>query len=277
MTTAEPLDINVIYSASSRGRRRRRAARAIAPARSSFVVLLGLLNLAAAGGHYYWTCWDVDKFVYLRLTLGTQIVVDPAFGSSFLAQDTKDSAKAPPSAPVEHTSSPRPFFADQTSRVVLWGTAYGWLTLAILATCALALSSGALFGSTCGLLWHRVGLILALVGLIGLGVAGYAIWHRFGVVYPPDYWRAFMVGPVVVCALLGLGTERGGYRFTRLAAIMLILCAVGSVVGLYLGSLCGAIRPHELAVPFLPFLALIFIAHSLWGWVLLPLASRLRP
>jgi hypothetical protein len=85
-----------------------------------------------------------------------------------------------------------------------------------------------------------------------------------------------MAGPVVVCALLGWAIGRGTRGITYVAAVTLVVSAVGSVVGLYLGTLYDAVEPAELPMPLLPFLATVFLIHSIWGWILLPLASRVR-
>ena len=68
---------------------------------------------------------------------------------------------------------------------------------------------------------------------------------------------------------------RGAGRLTYLAAIMLILAAAGSAMGLWIGTSYDAIKPHELPTALMPSMVLVFILHSLWGWILVPIASRI--
>ena len=97
-------------------------------------------------------------------------------------------------------------------------------------------------------------------------------WQDYGLKYRPDHFRFGMAGFVVTVAAIGITIGRGARMLTRLAAAMVILSAVASVVGLYLGAECGAIDPARSSMAFL---ALVFAIHSLWGWVLLPVSSRL--
>ncbi len=84
-----------------------------------------------------------------------------------------------------------------------------------------------------------------------------------------------MAALVVVFALMGLIIRRGEKRLTRLAAIILIVSAAGSALGLYIGAHYDAFESEQLFLPFVAFLAVVFVIHSFWGWVLLPLASRI--
>ncbi|MCH7996056.1 MAG: hypothetical protein IIB57_16645, partial [Planctomycetes bacterium] len=85
--------------------------------------------------------------------------------------------------------------------------------------------------------------------------------------------RAGIAGLVLVSALIGLAIGTRVRGFSRMAAVMLLVSAIGSVVGLYLGNLAGAI---ESAQSSMLFLALVFFVHSFWGWVLLLAGSRVR-
>ena len=78
---------------------------------------------------------------------------------------------------------------------------------------------------------------------------------------------------MLLAALAGSAIGRGARGLTRLAGVLLILSAVGSVAGLYLGSQCGAIRP---GLSSLTFMGIVFVVHSAWGWILLPVAARIR-
>ena len=90
--------------------------------------------------------------------------------------------------------------------------------------------------------------------------------------FPPSYLRAWMAGLVCLSALIGLAIGRGVRELTRLAAVTVILAAVGTAVGLYLGGQCGAVSA-ERSSPLILLLA--FVVHSLYGWILLPLSFRM--
>jgi hypothetical protein len=77
---------------------------------------------------------------------------------------------------------------------------------------------------------------------------------------------------VLVTAFAGMVLARGARKLSQCAAVLLILSAAGSVAGLYLGAQAGAI-PTEQST--LIFLAMAFIIHSLYGWILLPVAARI--
>ncbi|MGB2986140.1 MAG: hypothetical protein WBE26_09685, partial [Phycisphaerae bacterium] len=266
MTTVPPLDIKTVYSALKRHRRRKPGLYGRGSVRHSRLVLLGMLNLIVAGGLYYGTWWQVDKFLYLKLMLNTPLPIgDIEAPSSFLVPNLTDAPKTQPSPKIEGDPTTLPRFTGQTAQVILWVSAYGWLSLAVIANCALALAAGSSLGRSGGSTWRVFGFIFLIAAVAGLAWIGHEQWVRYGTEYPPDYWRAFMAGPVLVCVLLGLATGRGTRRWTYVASIMLILSAIGSVVGLYLGSQCGAIKPAELPVSFLPFLAIVFVIHSVWG------------
>jgi hypothetical protein len=154
-------------------------------------------------------------------------------------------------------------------------TAYSWLTLATIASCALALAGGAALGRVGGRAWRISGTIL-LVGVVGgLAWAGYGVWKEFGMEYPPNYLRAGMGGLALLIALLGLAVGRGARGLSYFAAFALLVSAAGSAVGVYMWVLCGAITSEELPVTLVLFMALIFTVHSFWGWALLPLTARL--
>ena len=161
-----------------------------------------------------------------------------------------------------------------TSEAILFvGTAIGWEALATLAACALALSGGTLLGRAGGAGWRRGVLILCLLTLATLGWAALGLWTKYERL-TPDLLRYGIAVFVVLVALTGLALRRGEKLLTYLAAIVLILSAAGSVVALCIGSRYEAVNPAELPMPFVIFLALVFALHSLWGWILLPLASR---
>lgn len=107
--------------------------------------------------------------------------------------------------------------------------------------------------------------------------------------------QAGVGGLIFAALLLGMGSGRGGRKTTRLAGAAVILSALAAAVGLYLWYRCDitieeALRPRltevglnlatlcrvpeTMTTPFL--IGAIFVAHSLWGWMLLLFARRLR-
>ena len=272
MSNPQPLEVKVIYSASSRRRRRRgvRVSRSSprGPRRTGLFAL-ALLNLAAAGGLYHWTWWKVDPEIYLQLSLQAEIpntVIRPAAD----ATDAAISALENPFAVTAPAGSAVPLVSKR--QMVIVGSAYGWLTLATLSAIALAMSGAMLLERFLGSWLRWVGLAATVVGVcaaawVVLDVAAKAGWG-----FKVSEWRQGMGGLVVLAALVGLSIGDRSRGFTRLAALLLILLGAGSAGGLYLLSRFDALSP-ERSTPM--FLAGAFIVHALWGFILIPLASRI--
>lgn len=276
MTTSTPLEVKVIFDASSRGRRRttRRVSRPQRISRSSPWIILGILNFLIAGGLYYATWWRVDPFIYMTLMLKTPVDVDLNMAAGiFMPRPTEPHEPAPLSV-VEQPSSPSVAlsYTGRTAQMMIGGAAYGWLTLATLAACALSVSAGAAIGRIGGQRGRRVGTLLALTLTLVLTVAALVVWNQFGRKYLPIHLRMGMGGLVLVTGLVGLAVGRAARGLARLSAITLILSAFGTVTGLYLGSRCGAIPPAQ-STPL--YLALAFFIHSGYGWIQLPILSRM--
>ncbi len=283
--TSTPLEVQVIYSAGSRGRKRRGRVVHTRRVGGFGLVLLGLLNLAAAGGLYYWTWWKVDKEIYLKLMMYTPIKgLDANVSSGFLVpKGTKGKAtgntpvkvpatravKAPAPAAAESVAAR---YQGDTAQVVMGATSYSWLALASVAMCSLAASAGAAFGRRGGSRWRLVAGLLALGFAAGLGWLGYQTWMEYGGAYPPRYFRFGMGAVVGIALLLGMGIVRRVRRWTLLAGLAIILSAAGSVVAIYLGQQCGA---YTAAYVTPKFLGTVFGIQSAWGWVLLPVAWRM--
>lgn len=276
MPTAPTLDVKVIYSAAKRRRANVRPRAAGAPSQSSRLVLLAVLNLVVAGSLYYGIWWRVDKFIYLKLMLTMPLPgVDVDAATGFLRPNPAGAAESPPAATDEVGPVPTSGFAPETTQVVMVATSYGWLALATFATCVLAFSAGTLFGWRGGQAWRRAGLVLAGIALLVLIGAACASWSKYGAEYPPAHLRVGYGMLGVLITLVGLTVGRGLHGWLRGAAVAIILAGAGSALAVYLGTLCDAIRPDELPISLVPFLVLVFAVHSLWGWILLPIASRI--
>ncbi len=242
--------------------------------RSSPWIILGVFNLLAAGGLYYAAWWRVDPFIYLTLMLKfpVDMDLDQAAGIFVPRNHEPREPAAPPAAqplPVFVASSP---WTGDTVRKVMGAAAYGWLTLATAAACALAVSSGSAFGRIGGSPWRRAGIVLAVTLTLALTVAAFVVWNQYGRKYLPVHLRFGMGGLALWMASIGLALGRAARGLARLAAITLILSAVGTVVGLYLGSQCGAIPPEQSTSLYL---AVAFLIHSIYGWIQLPILSRM--
>ncbi|UCC29101.1 MAG: hypothetical protein JSU86_12965 [Phycisphaerales bacterium] len=296
MNTPAPLDIKVIYSATKRHRRGWWASRAAVPIQDTGLVVLGILNVIAAGGLYYATCWWADPELRFRVLMHTPLPgvdlreaklpsASPPTGEEaqpiwIISEVAKQQGRLPPDLVPDSAEAPRDLTANaraQTAQAVKFvGTVVGWEALATIAACALALAGGALVGraGTAGL--RLAGVVVALVGLVAIGWAAYDLWVQYGRLVP-DQLRTDIGGLVLLAALAGLVIGRRIRGLTYLAAIILILSAAGSVVGLYVGAQFDAVKPEELPLPFFAFVVVVFVIHSLWGWVLLLLASRIRP
>ncbi len=291
--TMAPLEINVIYDASAtRGQRGAVVTRTGPPSSRWFIV--GLVNLILAGGLYYGAWWRVDREVlYPNLIMHSTIPgVDLNLLESKLFPQKKSANRKTPTKtqktkPEKNPPGQKKKSASQPARtapaktkpptvdadtIQLWGAAYTWLALATLASCALALSSGSLIGRTLGDSSRRVGKILAGGTILGLGLAGYIVLSKHGMEFPPSALRLMMGGLGGLFFFAGLtivGRVRG---LAHLAAVTLILSAIGSVVGLLLWSRLGAIPAEQVTVTFL---VIVFLIHSGWAWALWPIASRL--
>ena len=296
MNTPAPLDIKVIYSATKRHRRGWWASRAAVPIQDTGVVVLGILNVIVAGGLYYATCWRADPELRFRVLMHTPLpgvdlqeatlpgAVSPTGEAAepvwIISEIARQQGQLPPDLSPglpKAARDPKANARTQAAQAITFvGTVVGWEALAIIAACSLALAGGALVGraGTAGL--RLAGIVVGSVGLVAVGWAAYHLWVQYGRLVP-DQLRTDIGGLVLLAALAGLLIGRRIRGLTYLAGIMLILSAAGSVVGLYIGAQYEAVKPEDLPLPFFAFAVLVFVIHSFWGWVLLLLASRIRP
>ena len=275
MASAAPLDIKVVYSSSRRHPRRGRNLRGGGPTPRSRLLLLGLVNLLAASGLYYTTWWLADPELRIKLIFHTPLPgMSPQMTAGVLVPPRPKLSPPPPRAVVgQAPGAAHSVKGVSTDALIFVGTVVAWETLATIAACALALSGGTLVGFAESGRWRGVVIILALLALAALGWAMLGLWTKYQR-FTPDQLRYDVASLVVLIALMGLFIRRGARRLTFLAAIVLIISAAGSAVGLYIGKQYDAVKPEELPLPFLAFVILVFVIHSLWGWILMPLASR---
>ena len=273
MASTAPLEIKVVYDSSKR-RRRTSYRRVTAPTKRRMgpLLLVGVLNLAASGGLYYATWWHADPFIYLTLMMKTPVDVDPgAVGAIFgVSPEAPSSQKGPG---VREQQPEGPVWSGKTAQIAIPITSYSWLTLATIAACALSLASGAVLGRAGGSVWRRIGVVMTIIVALGLGYAVFRVWNEYGARFLPNHLRFGMGGLTLLLLMIGLSIGRGARGLTLLAAIVLILSAMGTAASLYVGRKCGAIEP-ALSTP--AYLALAFAIHSVWGWILLVVSGRVR-
>ena len=241
--------------------------------RSAWWLILGLANVLAASGFYYGTWWPADRFLYLTVIMRTPLPgVDLEAASALFGVTVAGPTTPPETVSIKTPQVPTPRFTGQTAATVIGATMYGWLTLATVAYSLLALAAGTTLGEVGRGRSRRIWVILAFGMLVMLGWAGFDVWSQYGPEYPPNYLRAGMAGLVVLSALLGMAIGRFAAWFTRFAGVAVILSALGSVAGLSLLRACDAVDPTYSSIPFM---AMVFAAHSFYGWLLLlPIASR---
>ena len=116
-----------------------------------------------------------------------------------------------------------------------------------------------------------LGVVLALAAGALLVWKGYELWTQVGKDVSPARLRPLATGLAGLATATGVAWGRSVLGLSRLAAVLIILSAVASSVGLYLGHMAGVI---EAAQATALFLAIVFVAHSLWGWFLLLFARR---
>ena len=296
--SSAPLDIKVVYSARTSGKPRRAGRRATPAAsrpRTWSWAALGLMNLLVAAGFYYATWWEVDPFLYITATWKAPIPgvnVNAAAGLLGLGDapvpKQQPSGTVVPAAPQSADGDPlartpgvtaqrTPAFQRPTgitrNAALFGGAMYGWLTLSTVSYSLLAVAAGATLARAGAGAWRRKWVILLGGALLAVAYIVFDTSVRFGWKFPPDHLRWMMGTLVVVGALLGLSMARWPRGFTRIAAAGTILAAAGSVAGLIALKQCDALEKPEYGT--IPALAMIFAIHSIYGWLLLPISSRI--
>lgn len=279
--TSKPLDIKVVYDANARGRRRAPAAAAApkpsgkrrGPSTASLrprgrvnrglTLTLSLLTLLLAGGFYYFTWWQADPELYLRMATKTPIPgVDlDMLAAGMFGGPLPDGGET---VPAEEDAGPPPAIAPETATYVIPASVYTWLALATIAAFFLAVCAGGGLRTSSGGSLMLPGVLAVLVVL---GVCGwYASKHGMSLPKEPRVIRTSM-GLVPLFGLgLGMLLVRNARRWAKVAAVALILSAIVTAAGLQLGNMTAAFDAEQVT-PLV--IAAAFIGHSLWGWVLL--------
>lgn len=276
--SAPQLEIKTVYAASKHGRVRRRVSVRAGNGSEARLVVIGILNLFVAGGLYCGTCWWADRELRVMLIMHTGLpgldtdltagILKPQQGSSGAAGGSRSGATetALTGEDVSRQKSAAAFFV---------GTVVTWEALSVLAFCLLALAGGSMLGRA-GPSAVRTGAIV--VGFLALVLCAWGAYNRWATYerFVPDLLRFAIGGLVSLLAVVGLLTGRGVRGLSRLAAVTLIVSSAATVAGLYVLARYDAIEPESLPVSFALLVAVVFVGQSLWGWILLPLASRIR-
>lgn len=306
MSESRPIEIKVIYRAS--GRRGADGAAAPAPRQSAKsgatdarsesakpkaqskkivahrrtgiipAVLIGVLSLAVAGSYYYVAWWKIDptitKDMFFRAPLPLSDSEIESFGAALLG-GTK--AKAPVLSAEEQAAKDRAererIEVAQRANIELGLTWYGWLTIVMVAVCAMSLVFGASVSVHAGAAGKAAGTIMTLVVAAALIAGGFIVWGQYREGFP--VWASKLATGGLAVFFLCLGSLLGRHLrgACKLAAILVILSAVASGIGLWIGGRHDVI-PADRAAPTV--IALVFVVQSLFGWVLLLAAPRVR-
>lgn len=287
-----PLEIKVVYDSRTPGRvAARSSARTLRPTAGArtyassrpLVVLVAIGSLLASAAAYYITWWRVDPYLYTQLIMKTPVPVNPQKAAALLGldqphpEDEPDQGSLPGTAQPESASPALAFtgtkYSARTSQIIIWAGTYGWLALATLAACTLAISSGSAWGRLGGPNVARLGAIILILGVILLALGAWSESQKYGRKYPPEHLRLGLGGLVVTCLSLGATMRLRARGAAKWAAFCLILSATATVVGLYLGGQAGALEPKYYAPKML---GIIFVGVSAWAWMLLIVSRRLR-
>lgn len=256
--------ISVVYTADGDTLGRSRGRRAL-------IAILGAANLAAAAALYYVAWWPIDNWM-----VETYLLEAPFVPASEMAQFARlfrinpaevrngaaDSAQLPP-PPVEPpalNSLPAPWLDRTPWRIRIPGryqaplttvAMYGWLTLAALAVWTLALAGGACVGAAGGWRIRSVGKVVAPVGVVALAAWGAYVWVTKQTQFSVDDGRLAIAGVAAVCALAALASGRHPVGWVRVAAIMVILSAMGTAAGLWLAACCDTLSGERASLGFM--------------------------
>lgn len=288
MDQTTPLDIKVIYSADKKRRpvsaplslrtspdeRKGDRSEPVVGARANAPLLLASFNLLLTIGFTYFTWWPVDRFitvdVFMLQVPVVEIDMDAAAAQIFgivpepdLISDVAPSAATPEQPPAR--------FEGQTAAAVIGAAGLGWLTLATIGNCILALACGAGLGSRASSFLRRSCFALTVLSVMLLAGVCYAVWTKYGRAYPPDYHRAWMGALVLMFVFWGVARGRSAGSLFRTGAVAMLLSAVGAVVGLYLWSQCGV----RVGLEAIGVIGYAFVAVQwVYGVALWPTARR---
>ncbi|RJP41158.1 MAG: hypothetical protein C4547_01905 [Phycisphaerales bacterium] len=250
---------------------------ALTGGRRAGLVLAGLLNLAVASGVFYAGWWPIEE--WLSVTLLTRVPVMPAeewaklaqiFGAAPRPGEAPAARVAPAPDPARDSIWRRtPFPVEIHSarvRILAPVTAYGWQTLAALSLFFLAGAGGRSLGRGGGQALRRVAKPPAWVLLpVLLGWIVW-VWRTKDTGFSINDGRTAIGGVALLLLLTGIASGRRTRGWNRVAAMTLILSALATGVGLWIGACCDVVtgRGAELG-----FMLRAMGLHGAYGVILL--------
>jgi len=273
MKPNSPLDIKVIYGSSS-NQSRTPAIIGGTTKKTKAIWFLAIVNLLVSGTLYYGTWWEIDPFLYMTLIMKTPVVVDVDLDEAAAAMFGIQPAtrKPEPSTADQATKNKQTQWSGKTSQVLIPLMSYSWLTFATIASGLLAILSGSLMSKARSNQSKMMGRICTGITLITLITFIVVIWSRYGMSYRPNHLRVGMAGFIVFCLTFGLTLSARSSGLARISSMVLIVSASCSVMGLVFGYYCGAIEAEYFTIPFI---AMVFVIHSCWGWILFFLPKKI--
>lgn len=235
---------------------------------------MGFICAAVAGGLYYGIWWRVDPELQVMVFMHTPLAgLDLQGVGELMAQamssPSTDAAKG--SVPLGTTEEVASAQMRQAAHFV--GTVLGWELLAALSVCTLAMFAGGVIGRVDAARLRRVAMFSASIALV-IGIcAAVILWFYYGG-FEPKQWRTDIGILIVGAALVGLIMRRGGRKLGGAAASLLIVSGACSSYLLYVLVQFGAIETSALPAGKWVCMMVVFLAHSLFGWILLAWAWR---
>ncbi len=250
---------------------------ALTGGRRAGLILAGLLNIAVATGVFYAGWWPIEEWLSVKLM--TRVPIMPANEWEQIAKffgAVPRPGEAPAAAIVRESGADddsvwnrTPFpveFHSARVRILAPVTAYGWQTLAALSMFFLALAGGRSLGRGGGhrlrslTKWPAWLLLPALLGWMAW------IWHTKDTGFSIDDGRMAIGGVALLLLLSGIASGRHTRGWNRAAAVMLLLSALSTGVGLWIGACSDVVTGRYAGLG--PMLEAMGI-HGAYGVILL--------
>ncbi len=275
MDSTQTLDIKVVYSATKGASPRKPVSVSPAGGSPRWLGALGLSAMVVAASLCFAAWWRVDTEIRLIWMFKTPVQGLNPDSASKLFEDSLTAGNAHQARPENPQANPssEPRIVGVTARNVIVGTGVVWLAVVTIACCALTFAAGTVAGRNLSGLTRGGLACAAMACLAGMCWIGFGIWqdHKWG--YEPRTMRIGMSSLVVLFAVFGAAVGNPTQKKWRTASLALIASAVASILALYLGKETGAIKPEYAT---LTVLVTVFVAQSFYGWILWPIASRVR-
>ena len=268
MNAHEPVQVKVVYSAGGRSRRRGRAG-----GRGSTRLLAALagLNVVVAVVIYVVVWQWADPRLRPLWLLHTPLVGVELEDVDVTIPPKRGVQRGTPVAPDTNGTEARA--AGQMAETARFlAPTIGWEVVSTIGAAGLLLAAGAL-SSRIGRGVRLATVILATVG------AGILVWW-VGRAWPdhgeptPAQIRLLVAAGLLGALMVGAAIGRAARGMSYLAALALIVSGIGSAYVIDVLVEFHALDRAALPTSLNATMAMAFVAHSLWGWLLFPLARR---